>query len=83
MDRLTSITAHHGMDTVFLSNSGAEAVENALKVSYDFTGGKYALTCHGGFHGRTLGTLPLNRSRERYSTTRPRSGGCSPRKPAT
>jgi 4-aminobutyrate aminotransferase len=36
MDRLTDITGY-GMDTVFLSNSGAETVENALKVSYNHT----------------------------------------------
>ncbi|MEF8813682.1 MAG: aminotransferase class III-fold pyridoxal phosphate-dependent enzyme [Halovenus sp.] len=66
MDRLTSITDHYDMDTVFLSNSGAEAVENALKVSYDFTSGKYTLTCQGGFHGRTLGALSLNRSKDLY-----------------
>jgi len=71
MDRLTSIAGHYGMDTVFLSNSGAEAVENALKISYDFTSGKYVLTCQGGFHGRTLGTLSLNRSKEIYRRTFP------------
>ena len=65
MDRLTDITGY-GMDTVFLSNSGAEAVENALKVSYDHTQGKYAITCEGAFHGRTLGTLSLNRSKGIY-----------------
>ena len=65
MDRLTDITGYE-MDTVFLSNSGAEAVENALKVSYDHTSGKYAITCQGAFHGRTLGTLSLNRSKGIY-----------------
>ena len=65
MNRLTDITGY-GMDTVFLSNSGAEAVENALKVSYDHTRGKYAVTCQGAFHGRTLGTLSLNRSKAVY-----------------
>jgi 4-aminobutyrate aminotransferase len=65
MDRLTDITGYD-MDTVFLSNSGAEAVENALKISYDHTHGKYAITCEGAFHGRTLGALSLNRSKEIY-----------------
>jgi 4-aminobutyrate aminotransferase len=66
MERLTSISGQYDMDTVFLSNSGAEAVENALKISYDHTHGKYAITCQGAFHGRTLGTLSLNRSKEVY-----------------
>ncbi|XVH31848.1 aspartate aminotransferase family protein [Haloferacaceae archaeon DSL9] len=67
MDRLTDLTSHYDMDTVFLSNSGAEAVENAMKISFDRAdGGKYAITFDGAFHGRTLGALSLNRSKEVY-----------------
>jgi len=67
MDRVTATAEAFGMDTVFLSNSGAEAVENAMKVSYDHNPlGKYALTFDGAFHGRTLGALSLNRSKEVY-----------------
>jgi 4-aminobutyrate aminotransferase len=63
MNRLTDLTSQYDMDTVFLSNSGAEAVENAIKIAYDATGGKYGLTFEGAFHGRTLGALSLNRSK--------------------
>ncbi|MGM0606125.1 MAG: aminotransferase class III-fold pyridoxal phosphate-dependent enzyme [Halobacteriota archaeon] len=67
MNRLVDVTAHYDMDTVFLSNSGAEAVENALKICYDArNGGKYAITFEGAFHGRTLGALSINRSKEVY-----------------
>jgi len=66
MDRLTDRSAHYDMDTVFLSNSGAEAVENAIKISYDHTGGGYGITFEGAFHGRTLGALSLNRSKSVY-----------------
>jgi len=67
MDRITATAEQFGMDTVFLSNSGAEAVENAMKISYDNNPlGKYALTFEGAFHGRTLGALSLNRSKEVY-----------------
>ena len=67
MDRLTDLTAEYGLDTVFLSNSGAEAIENAMKISYDHNPlGKYAFTFEGAFHGRTLGALSLNRSKEKY-----------------
>jgi len=66
MDRLTDLSSHYDMDRVFLSNTGAEAVENALKVSFDHTQGKYVLTFQGAFHGRTLGTLSLNRSKGVY-----------------
>ena len=66
MDRLTDLSSHYDMDTVFLSNTGAEAVENALKVSFDHSRGKYAIAFQGAFHGRTLGTLSLNRSKGIY-----------------
>ncbi|NHN48439.1 aminotransferase class III-fold pyridoxal phosphate-dependent enzyme [Halostella sp. JP-L12] len=67
MHRLTDLTDHYDMDTVFLSNSGAEAVENAMKVCYDNRdGAKYAITFDGAFHGRTLGALSLNRSKGKY-----------------
>ena len=67
MDRLTDLTDHYGMDTVFLSNSGAEAVENAIKISYDHRdGAKWAITFDGAFHGRTLGALSLNRSKSTH-----------------
>ena len=66
MDRLTDLTSHYDLDTVFLSNSGAEAVENAIKVCYDHTGADYGITFEGAFHGRTLGALSLNRSKSVY-----------------
>ncbi|MEF8776840.1 MAG: aminotransferase class III-fold pyridoxal phosphate-dependent enzyme [Haloarculaceae archaeon] len=66
MDRLTDLSSQYDMDRVFLSNTGAEAVENALKISYDHTRGTYAVTFQGAFHGRTLGTLSLNRSKGVY-----------------
>ena len=76
MDRLTRLTAHYGMDTVFLSNSGAEAVENAIKVAYASSGGaKHSITFHGAFHGRTLGALSLNRSKAKYRRDFPEVSG--------
>ncbi|MDS0477534.1 aminotransferase class III-fold pyridoxal phosphate-dependent enzyme [Natrinema sp. 1APR25-10V2] len=62
MDRLVAVTDHYDMDRVFLSNSGAEAVENAIKICYA-AGGHRAFTFDGAFHGRTLGALSLNRSK--------------------
>ncbi|ELY53378.1 aminotransferase class III-fold pyridoxal phosphate-dependent enzyme [Natronococcus jeotgali] len=62
MDRLVAMTDHYDMDRVFLSNSGAEAVENAIKICYA-AGGHRAVTFEGAFHGRTLGALSLNRSK--------------------
>ena len=62
MERLVDLTSEYDMDRVFLSNSGAEAVENAIKICYT-QGGHRAFTTDGAFHGRTLGALSLNRSK--------------------
>ncbi|MFB6096330.1 MAG: aminotransferase class III-fold pyridoxal phosphate-dependent enzyme [Haloferacaceae archaeon] len=76
MDRLTDLTDHYGLDTVFLSNSGAEAVENAVKISYDASGGdKWGITFEGAFHGRTLGALSLNRSKPIHRRAFPEIAG--------
>lgn len=66
MELLTEVSSQYNMDTVFLSNSGAEAVENGIKICYDKTRGQYGITFEGGFHGRTLGALSLNRSKAVY-----------------
>jgi len=45
------------LEKTFLSNSGAEAIECALKVSRRYTGKKEIIAMQQGFHGRTLGAL--------------------------
>ncbi|WP_435175122.1 aspartate aminotransferase family protein [Halorussus sp. AFM4] len=74
MERLTDLTADYDLDTVFLSNSGAEAVENAVKICYA-RGGHRAFTFDGAFHGRTLGALSLNRSKVNHRKGYPEIGG--------
>ncbi len=64
MEVLVEKSEKYGLDTVFLSNSGAEAVENGIKACYDYRpGAKYGITFDRAFHGRTLGALSLNRSK--------------------
>ncbi len=76
MERLTEVSADYGMDTVFLSNSGAEAVENAMKVAHDHKPtAKYGYAFGGSFHGRTLGTLSLTKSKEVYTRHYPQIAG--------
>jgi acetylornithine/N-succinyldiaminopimelate aminotransferase len=43
---------------VFFCNSGAEANEAAFKIGR-LTGRKHMVATHGGFHGRTMGSLAL------------------------
>ncbi|WP_254546676.1 aminotransferase class III-fold pyridoxal phosphate-dependent enzyme [Halomarina pelagica] len=76
MERLVEVSDHYGMDTVFLSNSGAEAVENATKIAHDHRpAAKYAFAFEGSFHGRTLGTLSLTNSKEVYTRHYPEIAG--------
>jgi len=45
--------------SLFLSNSGAEANENALKVASFCTGRKKVLAIKGAFHGRSAGAVAI------------------------
>jgi 4-aminobutyrate aminotransferase len=50
---------------VFLSNSGTEAVEAALKLARHHTGRPNAIAFFGAFHGRSIGSLSLTASKAR------------------
>ena len=52
-----------GAKKIFFTNSGAEAVEAALKLARHHTRRQHVIAFHGAFHGRTLGALSLTASR--------------------
>ncbi len=47
----------------FLTNSGAESIEAAMKLARYHTKRKYFMAFYGSFHGRTLGALSLSASK--------------------
>jgi 4-aminobutyrate aminotransferase / (S)-3-amino-2-methylpropionate transaminase / 5-aminovalerate transaminase len=53
---------------VFLANSGAEAVENAVKIARAATGRPAVLCFEGAFHGRTLLAMSLTSRHAPYKT---------------
>ena len=55
-----------GLDRVFWCNSGAEAIEGAIKLARRATGRSEIIAFDGAFHGRTYGALTLTASRARY-----------------
>ena len=56
LEKLAEITPK-GLTKTFLSNSGTEAVEAALKFSRKITGKTDIISFTFGFHGRTMGAL--------------------------
>jgi 4-aminobutyrate aminotransferase len=57
-----------GADMFFFGNSGAEAVEGALKLARYVTGRRGIVAFLGGFHGRTLGAAAVTTSKVTYRT---------------
>lgn len=78
----TSVTTHHKpyidvakkiaeispgrLDSVFLANSGAEAVEGAIKMARYISGRPGIINFRGSFHGRTIMTTALTTSKLYY-----------------
>lgn len=62
-ERLAKAVPAMGPCKVFLTNSGTEAVEGALKLARHHTGRTKIIAFSGAFHGRTLGAITLNASK--------------------
>jgi ornithine--oxo-acid transaminase len=52
--------SHAGIERVYFCNSGAEAVESAIKFARAFTKRRRIVYCSHAYHGLTLGALSLN-----------------------
>jgi 4-aminobutyrate aminotransferase len=57
---------HPSLDGYFFSNSGAEAVEGAIKLARHVTKRTNIIVFQGSFHGRTIGTMSLTTSKTIY-----------------
>src|SRR3954469_24607254 len=62
-DRLSAIAPMKGPHKFSYGNSGAEAIEAALKLARYHTKRPYVLAFYGAFHGRTMGALSLTCSK--------------------
>jgi acetylornithine/LysW-gamma-L-lysine aminotransferase len=58
LERLIKI-APSGLNQVFLSNSGTESVEAAIKFARKFTGKKGMVAMNGSYHGKSYGSLSI------------------------
>lgn len=71
-ERLNRLTPGSGPKKTFFVNSGAEAVENAVKIARAASGRSAVLAFEDGFHGRTLLAMSLT------SKTHPYKAGFGP-----
>jgi 4-aminobutyrate aminotransferase len=62
-ERLSKIAPMRGPHRVYYGNSGAEAVECALKLARYHTKRQNVIAFFGAFHGRTMGALSLTASK--------------------
>jgi 4-aminobutyrate aminotransferase len=62
-EKLSAIAPGKGPKRVYFGNSGAEAVEAAIKLAKYHTKRDKLIAFHGAFHGRTMGALSLTASR--------------------
>jgi 4-aminobutyrate aminotransferase len=65
-ESLAATAPMQGPVRVFLTNSGAEAVEGALKLARFATGRPNVVSFFGAFHGRTYGAVTLTVSKAKY-----------------
>jgi len=65
-EKLARIAPMRGPNRVFIANSGAEAVEAALKLARYHTRRQNIVAFLGAFHGRTMGAVSLTASKAKY-----------------
>jgi 4-aminobutyrate aminotransferase/(S)-3-amino-2-methylpropionate transaminase len=58
-EKLVSILPHGDSTKVMLTNSGAESVENAIKIAKQATGRQAVICYDSAFHGRTMMAMTL------------------------
>jgi len=62
-ERLSKIAPMPGPHKIYYGNSGAEAIECALKLARYHTKRQNVIAFYGAFHGRTMGALSLTASK--------------------
>lgn len=66
VEALIPMMPHESLDTFFFWNSGSEAVEAAVKLARQATKKQNIIVMQGSYHGRTMGTMAMTRSKTIY-----------------
>ncbi|MBB6128230.1 aspartate aminotransferase family protein [Mucilaginibacter lappiensis] len=75
-EKLVSVMPQN-LQSVYFTNSGAEAVEGALKLAKRYTGRQQIIACHNSYHGSTQGALSVMGNEEFKQAYRPLLPGVS------
>ncbi len=67
-----------GLCRTFFGNSGAEAVEGALKLARAASRKQKIIYCEGSFHGKTMGALSVTGKNKYRDPFKPLVPGCEP-----
>ncbi|MDN5805330.1 MAG: aminotransferase class III-fold pyridoxal phosphate-dependent enzyme, partial [Microlunatus sp.] len=65
VDRMSEVLPA-GLDRMFFTNSGSEAIEAALRLTRQATGRPNVIVFHGGFHGRTVAAGSMTTSGTKF-----------------
>ena len=65
-ERLAKLAPGKSDKRVFLTNSGTEAVEGAIKLARSHTKRQNIIAFEGAFHGRSMGAISLGSSKVKY-----------------
>jgi acetylornithine/N-succinyldiaminopimelate aminotransferase len=71
---LSKLLASHlpeGLETTYLTNSGTEAIEGALKLARRATGRSQIIAANQAYHGNTMGSMSVMGFEERKQAFRP------------
>lgn len=66
--RLIAEVAPRGLERVFFTNGGAEAIENAIRMARLHTGRHKVLTAYRSYHGATAGALSASGDPRRWAS---------------
>jgi 4-aminobutyrate aminotransferase len=67
IQELLPIMPDKSLDSFFFWNSGSEAVEASIKMARLITGRQNIIAMQGGYHGRTMGSTSVTRSKTIYA----------------
>lgn len=71
LSKLLANNLPESLSSTYLTNSGTEAIEGAIKLAKRITGRSEIISAHNAYHGNTMGSLSIMGYEERKSVFRP------------